>query len=153
MQLIILMGLQACGKSTFYRENFFYTHMRISLDMLKTRHRERELVTRCFELKQRLVIDNTNPTLEDRARYIEPAREHGFEVVGYFFQSTLQDALRRNTKRSGKHRIPDAGLRHCAKRLVMPSMDEGFDMIYHVRLAPALQFIVDVVPSVGPSSS
>lgn len=152
MQLVILMGMQACGKSTFYRENFFFTHMRISLDMLKTRHRERELVKRCLALKQRLVIDNTNPALEDRARYIEPAREHGFEVVGYFFQSNLQDALRRNRKRTGKHRIPDAGLRHTAKRLVAPTMDEGFDVLYHVRLAPAEQFIVDVIASSGPSS-
>ena len=44
MQLIIFMGLQASGKSTFYREKFIDTHIRLNLDMLKTRHREQILV-------------------------------------------------------------------------------------------------------------
>jgi predicted kinase len=40
MQAIIFMGIQACGKSTFYHHKFALTHVRINLDMLKTRHRE-----------------------------------------------------------------------------------------------------------------
>jgi len=40
VEAVIFMGLQGAGKSTFYRERFFATHLRISLDMLKTRHRD-----------------------------------------------------------------------------------------------------------------
>ena len=40
MEAVIFVGLQASGKSTFYRERFSRTHVRINLDMLKTRHRE-----------------------------------------------------------------------------------------------------------------
>lgn len=44
MDAVIFVGLQAAGKSTFYRERFFTTHLRISLDQLHTRHRERALL-------------------------------------------------------------------------------------------------------------
>ena len=40
MQLIIFTGVQASGKSTFYHQHFYHSHLRINLDMLKTRHRE-----------------------------------------------------------------------------------------------------------------
>ena len=39
MEAVVFTGIQASGKSTFYRERFFHTHLRISLDLLKTRGR------------------------------------------------------------------------------------------------------------------
>ena len=44
MEGVIFVGIQASGKSTFYRERFFDTHLRINLDMLKTRNREQILL-------------------------------------------------------------------------------------------------------------
>ncbi|MBN1315005.1 MAG: hypothetical protein JXA42_06040 [Anaerolineales bacterium] len=38
MQAVIFIGIQATGKSTFFKERFFNTHVRISLDLLKTRN-------------------------------------------------------------------------------------------------------------------
>lgn len=75
MERVLFMGLQAVGKSTFYRTQFDRTHLRINLDMLKTRYRERRLFETCLDIRQRCVIDNTNPTPEDRARYSAPARQ------------------------------------------------------------------------------
>ena len=54
------MGIQGAGKSTFFKERFFDTHVRINLDMLKTRHREAILLDACIRAKQRFVVDNTN---------------------------------------------------------------------------------------------
>ena len=48
------------------------------LDMLRTRNREAILVRACIEARQRFVVDNTNPTQADRARYVVPARAAGF---------------------------------------------------------------------------
>jgi len=33
---VIFTGIQASGKSTFYKEQFSRTHIRINLDMLRT---------------------------------------------------------------------------------------------------------------------
>ena len=49
MEAILFIGIQASGKSTFFAERFFKTHVRINLDMLRTRHREELLVKACLE--------------------------------------------------------------------------------------------------------
>lgn len=75
MEAVIFVGIQATGKSTFYVDRFFKTHVRINLDMLKTRHRERVLLDACLAAKQRFVVDNTNPTVADRSAYIQAAKK------------------------------------------------------------------------------
>ena len=86
MELILLMGIQATGKSNFCRERFFRTHVRLNLDMLRTRRRENLLVEFCLKSKTKFVVDNTNLTSEVRARFIAPAKAAGFQVIGYFFE-------------------------------------------------------------------
>ena len=78
MQAIVFCGIQASGKTTFYRERFFDTHVRISLDLLRTRRREQLLLAACLEGRQPFVVDNTNPTIAERARYVVPARAARF---------------------------------------------------------------------------
>jgi hypothetical protein len=68
MEAILFIGIQAVGKSTFYKERFFTTHVRINLDMLKTRHRELLLLQACIAARQPFVVDNTNIFKRDRAR-------------------------------------------------------------------------------------
>jgi hypothetical protein len=58
MEAIIFIGIQGLGKSSFYRERFFNTHIRINLDMLKTRRREQLLLQACLNAKQPFVVDN-----------------------------------------------------------------------------------------------
>jgi len=134
MESVLLIGLQACGKSTFCRERYFHTHIRINLDMLKTRHRERRLLETCIQTRQRFVVDNTNPRREDRQRYIVPARKAGFTVIGFHFQSPLADAIERNRLRPETERIPEKGLRGTYAQLETPTLDEGFDALYCVEL-------------------
>jgi predicted kinase len=74
VEAVIFTGIQASGKSAFYKERFFHSHVRISLDLLRTRHREAVLLKTCLELRQPFVVDNTNPAATDRARYIALAR-------------------------------------------------------------------------------
>ena len=89
MQLIIFTGVQASGKSSFYLLNLYHSHLRVNLDMLKTRHRENIIFEACLASKTKMVIDNTNPTREDRARYIQRAKDAGFEVISYYFETDL----------------------------------------------------------------
>src|SRR5689334_14800083 len=99
MQAVIFIGLQGAGKSTFYKERFFNTHIRINMDMLKTRHREDVLLQACLEMKQAFVIDKTNPQIKNREGYIQAAREARFEVVAYYFVPHLKLSLERNAAR------------------------------------------------------
>jgi predicted kinase len=143
MEAIIFIGIQGAGKSTFYSTHFFNTHIRINLDMLKTRHREQIFLQACLEAKQRFVVDNTNPTVENRERYIIPAKANGFRVVGYYFQSPLEDCKQRNNQRPPKQIVPLVGLLATYKNLVLPSWQEGFDAIYSVKTGLNYSFIVE----------
>ncbi|MDZ8050597.1 MAG: AAA family ATPase [Aulosira sp. ZfuVER01] len=143
MEAIIFIGIQGAGKSTFYRDRFFNTHIRINLDMLKTRHREQIIFQACLEAKQPFVIDNTNPTIEERRRYITPAKEKYFRVVGYYFQAVLEDCKQRNKQRPPEQIIPLVGLLATYKKLVVPSWEEGFDAIYVVKPDLNYSFIVE----------
>ena len=143
MEAVILIGLQGAGKSTFYRQRFLATHVHISLDVLKTRHRERALLEECLNAKRPFAIDNTNPSRLDRETYIGPAKQAGFRVVGYYLQSRVEDCHRRNSQRSGAEQIPLIGLLGTAKRLELPRYDEGFDKLHYVRFGDDGQFIVE----------
>ena len=50
-----------------YRDRFLETHARVSLDLLRTRAREAAFLKTCLETRMPFVVDNTNPTIEDRA--------------------------------------------------------------------------------------
>jgi predicted kinase len=146
MQLVVFCGIQGAGKSTFYRERLSNTHIRLNLDMLKTRHRETILLHACLAAQQPTVVDNTNATVDRRAYYLRLARAAGFRTILYYFQSTVEEALARNASRVGKERIPDEAVRATFKRFQVPTPDEGFDEMYRVRIEPAGQFRVEPWP-------
>ena len=130
--LIILIGLQGSGKSTFYRTHLAdYVH--VNLDTQKNRTAEWELVEDCLASGKSLVIDNTNASLAERARYIQPARAAGYRIEGYFLSSKFDECMARNAKREGKACVPKVALAATKKRLVYPSLAEGFDALYYVK--------------------
>jgi predicted kinase len=143
MQLVLFCGIQATGKSTFYQQRFFHSHVRLSLDLLRTRHREQRLLQACLETQMQCVIDNTNPTRAERATYIESARAARFEVVGYFFESIASQAVVRNQQRPLERQIPERGIRGTRNRLEFPTRAEGFDQLYYVRTLGNQEFEVN----------
>ncbi len=134
MKGIIFIGLQASGKSFFYLNRFFKSHIRLNMDMLKTRHREDILFQACLDSKQPVVIDNTNPTREERIKYIQGFKKHRFEITGYYFASRLDICLQRNASRSGEEKIPDIGIKGTYNKLELPDYSEGFDKLYYVTM-------------------
>ena len=134
MQLIIFMGIQASGKSSYYLLNLAHSHLRINLDMLKTRHRENIIFEAGLASKTKMVIDNTNPDDESRARYIQRAKDAGFEVIAYYFKTDLNSTLERNKQRQGKAYIPEIGVRATYKKIQVPHLNEGFSEIFQVQI-------------------
>jgi len=134
MELILLIGVQASGKSTFCHQRFLNSHVRISLDLLNTRYKEQQFLDTCFAVQQKIVVDNTNTTREERNRYIEQAKRSKYKVIGYFFETDFESAMARNALRTGKSFIPEVGIKSAFKRLQQPVWDEGFDRLYTVKL-------------------
>jgi predicted kinase len=142
MECVFFIGIQGTGKSTFFKEKFFDSHIRINLDMLRTRHRQKLIFEACLEGKQRFVLDNTNLTREEREKYISKAKSSGFKIVGFYFQANLEKAIARNNQRIGKAKIPEKGLLGSFKRLQIPNFAEGFDELFYVSTNQAGQFVV-----------
>jgi predicted kinase len=136
MEAIVLCGLQGSGKTTLYRDRFLATHVRVSMDLLRTRHREAAFVAVCLETRQPFVVDNTNPTPADRRRYLDRARAAGFRTIGYLVEVDPAEALGRNAERAGRARVPVSGVAGTARRLLRPTLEEGFDELWHATAAP-----------------
>lgn len=141
LECVILIGLPASGKSTFFRERFAATHDHVSKDLLRAvkqpERRQQRLLTESLSAGRSVVVDNTNPTVASRAALIAIARQHGARVKGYYFETDAAAALRRNRVREGPSRVPDVAIFTIRKRLEVPSLAEGFDELWTVRLDEA----------------
>ncbi len=142
MEAVLFVGIQGSGKTTFYKQKLFDTHVRVSRDMVKTRNRERLLIGACLAGRQPFVVDNTNVSKSRRAEFIEPAKAAGFRVVGYYFRCELKDALRRNAQRGAGRVIPPAAVVATFKKLEPPTPAEGFDELRVVEIDGAGEFVV-----------
>lgn len=146
LELVLFIGLQASGKSSLYRASFSTSHALVSKDRFpNNRHpgrRQRTLIEQALGAGRSVVVDNTNPTVAARAEPIALARTFGAATVGYYFASCLADCLERNRRREGKACVPDVALYVTRTRLQVPTLAEGFDRLYQVRLVAAGLFEV-----------
>jgi predicted kinase len=143
MELLLFIGLQASGKSTYFAQRFLRSHVYLSLDVLRTRHREARLFQTCLETRTPLVVDNTNPRREDRLRYIVPGQAAGYSVQCFFFQSRLADCIARNETRPEEQRVPRAALLHTSRVLELPTRSEGFAEMWYVQPAEGGGFLTE----------
>lgn len=140
-ELIIFVGLQASGKSTYYQTHLAATHVHVSKDLMpKARNRDAKqlaMIDEALSQGRSVVVDNTNPTPAIRAPLIAMGRRHGARVVACYFETTVKDAVARNRKREGKARVPDVALFVAAKKMVPPGVAEGFDEIRVIAPIPS----------------
>ena len=69
-------------------------------------------------------------------RYISLAKENGYLVIGYYFQSSISACKERNSQRTGKALLPVSALAATHRILELPDWDEGFDELYAVKTGP-----------------
>ena len=137
-ECVIFIGLPASGKTTFYQQRFAATHRHISKDHWpnapRKDARQAQLVRSALAAGVPVVVDNTNPALADRAAIIDLAHEFAARVIGYYFTAATREAVGRNRGREGKQRVPDVAIFAAAKRMVVPTREEGFDELYRVSI-------------------
>ena len=136
MELIVMIGLQASGKSTFAHIRFGETYQYVSKDLFGNKHnsarKQRRLVESALQQGLSVVVDNTNPTIEVRKELIDLGHLYVAEVIGYYFAVQLKECLERNRAREGKARVPDVAIFATLKRMTPPSYAEGFSKLFCV---------------------
>nr|WP_267877381.1 AAA family ATPase [Massilia mucilaginosa] len=108
---------------------------------MKTRYREKKLLEICLDTDMPFVVDNTNPTREVRAKYIDLLKGSKFKIRCVYFRIDLERSLAWNRSRSGAALIPDVGIFDTHRRIELPTMAEGFDAMHYVDIIDD-QFIV-----------
>jgi predicted kinase len=132
-EAVILCGIPASGKTTYYRERLADTHVRISRDLLRTRHREAVFLRACLETRMPFAVDKLNATAARRAPYVERARDAGFRVLAVWLDTPPAVAVERNAARAPAARVPLVAIYGTAKDLEPPRLEEGFDAVRRVR--------------------
>lgn len=114
--------------------------------MRNVRHkgeRQEAMIHRALARGEHVIVDNTNPTVADRAALIALGREYGARIIGYYFSSHIRECLARNSRRIGPARVPDVAIYVFRQRLEIPSYAEGFDRLYFVQLdEPGHDFVI-----------
>jgi len=148
-EMIIMVGIQASGKTTFVKRHLLpngYVH--INRDTLNTQGKCLEMTRTSLSEGKRVVIDNTNPDVGSRKKYIDLARPHGIPVR-CFVSSTIKDlALHLNFYRErvtngSVEKIPEVAYRSFMMKYMPPSLNEGFSQIRTINFIPEFNSIED----------
>lgn len=135
-----MVGLQASGKSTWVQTHLAATHVVVSKDHWpNARHKEARQLRVVGELLgegRSVVVDNTQPSVQERAGLVALATSHGVPVRAVFLDVPFEVCVARNEAREGRAQVPLVGLLAARKRLVPPSVEEGFVRVDVVRQDP-----------------
>ena len=138
LECVVMVGLPGSGKSTLARR-LFPAYECVSKDAFppsaRDKPRRQDAALRAALAAGRsVIVDNTNVTPADRAAIVTIAREFGARVVAIYIAATTREAIARNEQRSGRARVPKVAIFTCAKRMVAPAVEEGFDEVRTLRV-------------------
>lgn len=129
-ELVVMVGLQGSGTSTWVTTHLAGSHVVVSKDHWpNARHREarqQRVVAGLLAEGASVVVDNTSPSPAERAPLIALAGAAGVPVRAVFLDVPVETCRARNEAREGRARVPLVGLYGAAGRLVRPTTDEGF---------------------------
>lgn len=143
-RIVLAIGLPGAGKSGWFSEKGITP---LSSDRLREllwgNPADQRLPQFVFDalrhlLRMRLLggmrtsyVDAVNLTRRDRRPFFALARNFGCAVDALWFETPLEECLRRNRLR--ERRVPEEAIRRMARRFEPPEREEGFRRITRIR--------------------
>ena len=91
------------------------------------------LVNAHYKFGQSFILDQTNLSVEKRAKIIKKAKENGFKVVALSFAPYKDEVkLKQRIEMRKDKKIPMQVLKTMASKFVLPTEAEGFDQVIWV---------------------
>lgn len=148
--IVLVCGLPGSGKSHFARTHFLQSGRKrvnrkeirrllfemtnfgqkwsekefASNDEFLVKHVERKIIEHLLQAKQKLLIDNTNISIESRKQYLTIAHQTGKSIGAIFLDTPVIRCLERN--RSREDAIPERVISNLAAEKELPEVSEGF---------------------------
>ncbi len=142
VELVVLVGPPASGKSTISKKYFEPKgYVYVNRDTLKTQDKCIKNATEALKSGKSVIVDNTNPSKEARAAYVNLAKKIKCPVRCLWLQTSFDLAhhlnLFRQTQSEGKQRrVPDVGFNVFKSKFEEPSLNEGFSVIEKIDFKP-----------------
>ncbi|KAM6959280.1 bifunctional polynucleotide phosphatase/kinase [Aplochiton taeniatus] len=142
-EVIVAVGYPASGKSSFFHSHVLpkgYAY--VNRDTLGTWQKCVSECERALKEGRSVAVDNTNPDVESRKRYVDVAMAAGVPCRCFQFTATLGQAKHNNNFREmvpseTKHvKVNGMILMSYRKHFVTPSISEGFTEILQVHFVP-----------------
>ena len=143
-EIIIFMGPPASGKTTYYKKHLQphgYAH--VNRDTLGS---WQKCVTECekaIELGKSIVIDNTNPDIDSRKRYLTVAEKYKIPARCFLFSTSIAHCKHNNRFRelnnignSNYKPVNDIAFNAYSARFTDPDVGEGFTEVVKVNFVP-----------------
>ena len=140
-ELILLVGCQASGKTSFYREHLKGYEL-VSQDTLRSKDKCLSATEQLLKAGKSVAIDNTNPDTASRSVYIQIAKRLGIPVRLFWLQTDKEhcrhnNMFRKLTDSSKSHEnIDDRVINIYLNKFEEPNLQEGIEEIIKVRFLP-----------------
>ncbi|XP_006274927.2 bifunctional polynucleotide phosphatase/kinase isoform X1 [Alligator mississippiensis] len=140
-ELVVAVGFPAAGKSTFLKRHLVPAgYAYANRDTLGSWQKCVAACTAALRQGKSAAVDNTNPDLESRRRYIECAQDAGVPCRCFLFMASLEQAKHNNRFRdmteTGHVSVTDVVLNTYKSKFVAPALSEGFSQILQVHFVP-----------------
>ncbi|XP_042332183.1 bifunctional polynucleotide phosphatase/kinase isoform X2 [Sceloporus undulatus] len=140
-ELVVAVGFPAAGKSTFLKKHLVSVgYVYANRDTLGSWQKCVALCQASLQAGKSVAVDNTNPDVESRHRYIECAKEVGVPCRCFLFTASLEQAKHNNRFRemTEKGHVPvnDIVLNTYKSKYMAPSLEEGFSEILKIHFVP-----------------